>query len=85
MSLRGRRFVLALYAVLVAFAAGIGLLFSTVVGDPQPPALFFLVELPPTALGFALYGGVTVAAVLGVPLLLVVHVSERVDAADPDP
>lgn len=84
MSLHGRRFVLALYVVIVAFAAVIGVLFSTAVGDPRPPVLFFLVELPPTALGFALYGGVTVATVLGVPLLAVAVVSERVDTAEPN-
>lgn len=83
MSHSGRRLVLALYVTLVAFTALVGVLFSTVVENPDPPALFFLVELPPSALGFALYGGLTVGLVLGVPLLLVVYVSGRLDTAEP--
>jgi len=76
---RGRRFVLALYALLVAFAAVAGALFATVVAEPEPPALFFLVALPPTPTGFAAYGAVTVAVILGVPLALVARVSAEVD------
>ena len=59
-----------------------GVLFTVAVDDPASPALFFLFELPPTALGFGLYGGVTVAVVLGVPLLFVVAVSTFVDDVD---
>lgn len=72
---QGPRLVLTLYAVLVSFAAVAGVLFATVVEDPLPPRLFFLLSLPPTRLGFAVYGGVTVATVLGVPLVLVVLAS----------
>ena len=78
-ALRGRRFVLALYAVLVCFAAVAGALFASVVANPEPPALFFVVPLPPTALGFAAYGAVTIAVVLGVPLALVARVSANLD------
>lgn len=80
--LDGRRFVLVLYVALVAVSGGIGVLFTTAVDDPSPPALFFLVELPPTAVGFGLYGAVTVAVVLGVPLLFVVAVSASIDDVD---
>ncbi len=78
----GRRFVVVLYGLLVGVSALLGVLFTLVVDDPAPPELFFLFELPPTALGFGLYGGVTVAVVLGVPLLLVVAVSTFVDDVD---
>lgn len=71
----GRRFVVALYVLIVAFAGGAGVGFASVVENPDPPALFFLLPLPPTAVGFAVYGAVTVAVVLGVPLALVTAVS----------
>jgi len=79
---RGPRFVLSLYAGLVAFAGVIGVLFSVVVSDPEPPRLLFVLPLPPTALGFAVYGAVSVGLVLGVPLAGVVYVSRRVDAVE---
>jgi len=82
-ALRGRRFVLALYALLVAFAGVAGALFASTVANPEPPALFFLVPLPPTALGFAVYGAVTIAVVLGVPLALVARVSADLDDSGP--
>lgn len=78
---RGPRLVLVLYASLVAFAAVAGVLFATVVENPVPPRLFFVLTLPPTRLGFAVYGGVTVATVLGVPLSFVVLAARRDDAA----
>ncbi|WP_136588629.1 DUF7520 family protein [Salinigranum halophilum] len=78
----GRRFVVVLYAVLVGIAAVMGVLFTVAVDDPSAPALFFVFELPPTAIGFGLYGGITVAVVLGIPLLFVVAVSEFVDDVD---
>jgi hypothetical protein len=80
--LGGRRFVVVLYLALVALSGVLGVLFTTAVEDPSPPALFFLVDLPPTAVGFGLYGALTVAVVLGVPLALVVAVSTLVDDVD---
>jgi hypothetical protein len=77
----GDRFVLVLYSVLVSLSALLGVLFATVVDAATPPRLFFVVPLPPTALGFAVYGGVTVAVVLGVPLLLVRYASRYDDAS----
>ena len=79
---RGPRFVLLLYAGLVTLSGLLGVLFSLVVADPQPPRLLFLVPLPPTAVGFALYGAVTIALVLGVPLAGVVYVSRRIDSVE---
>lgn len=77
----GPRFVLILYGALVSFAVVAGVLFARVVVDPTPPRLFFVITLPPTQLGFAVYGGVTVAVVLGIPLLLVRYASRYDDAA----
>jgi hypothetical protein len=77
----GPRFVLGLYAFLVTFSVVAGVLFVRVVEEPTPPRLFFVVPLPPTELGFAVYGGVTIAVVLGVPLLLVQYASRYDDAA----
>ena len=78
----GREFVLVLYLALVAVSGVMGALFTVAVDSPSPPALFFLFELPATMVGFALYGSLTVAVVLGLPLALVVFVSERVDDVD---
>jgi hypothetical protein len=78
----GRRFVVVLYLALVAVSGVMGGLFTLAVDDPAPPALFFLVELPPTVVGFALYGAATIAIVLGLPLALVVAVSAFVDDVD---
>ena len=80
--LSGSRLVLGLYAMMIAFSGVTGLLFARVVEEPRPPALFFLVSLPPTGVGFAVYGAVTVAVALGVPLALIVVVSTRIDDAN---
>jgi hypothetical protein len=80
--LGGRRFVVGLYLALVVVSGVMGALFTVAVDDPDPPALFFLVELPSTTVGFALYGALTIAVVLGLPLALVVAVSAAVDDVD---
>lgn len=77
--LSGRRFVIGLYAFLVGVAAAAGYLTAALIPNVQRPAFLFLVELPATPLGFAVYGALTVALVLGVPLLLVRHVSQDID------
>jgi ABC-type antimicrobial peptide transport system permease subunit len=82
-SRRGPRFVLGLYAGLVALSGLIGVLFSLVVTDPEPPRLLFLVALPPTTVGFAVYGAASIALVLGVPLAGVVYVSRRIESVEP--
>jgi hypothetical protein len=45
--------------------------------------LFGFIQLPPTPVGMAVYGGVTIATLLGVLLLGVVYVSGRYDDAEP--
>lgn len=81
-SRRGPRFVLVLYVGLVSLSGLLGVLFSIVVADPGAPRLLFLVSLPPTPLGFATYGAVSIALVLGVPLAGVVYVSRQIDPVD---
>jgi len=78
----GPRLVIALYAFLTAVGGVAGVLVATFVDDLSAPALYAVIPLPPTALGFGVYGAVTIATVLGIPLALVVYVSRRVD--DPD-
>jgi hypothetical protein len=75
----GPYFVLALYVGLVAVAVAAGLLIGSFVDDLRPPRFLFIVPFPATPLGFAAYGGLTVALVLGVPLALVSYVSRELD------
>ncbi|MFC6988222.1 cox cluster protein [Haloplanus sp. GCM10025708] len=79
--LDGRRLVLVLYAVVVFLSAVGGVFVGTFVPDLRAPSLFFLVSLPPTPTGLAVFGAVTVGVGLGVPLLLVVLVSRGDDRA----
>ncbi|WP_410765273.1 cox cluster protein [Haloferax sp. DFSO60] len=78
-NLGGRRFVLGLYAALVTVAGVAGFLTGTFVSDLSAPRFLFLIPFPPTPLGFAAYGALTLALVLGLPLVLVIFVSERID------
>nr|WP_228546235.1 cox cluster protein [Halegenticoccus tardaugens] len=68
-----------MYASLVAVAGVAGFLIATFVDRLEPPAYLFLIEFPPTQLGLAAYGALTIATVLGVPLALIVFVSRRFD------
>ena len=78
----GPRLVVTLYGLLVGVGLVGGVLVGVFVREATAPRLFGLVVLPPTPVGFAVYGAVTVAAVLGVPLVLVAYVSREID--DPD-
>ena len=75
----GQRFVLQLYAALVGVAATAGYLTGTFVDGLQAPRFLFVVPFPATPIGFAAYGGLTIALVLGIPLALVVYVSGTID------
>ncbi len=79
---RGRRFVVGLYVALVGVGATAGVLTATFVDGLMRPELFGVVPLPATQAGFAVFGGVTMAVVLGVPLSLVIYVSRRIDDTD---
>ncbi len=75
----GQRFVLVLYVALIGVGAAAGLLTGTFVSGLEQPRFLFLVPFPATPLGFAAYGGLTLALVLGIPLSLVVYVSQTID------
>lgn len=82
----GRRVIGTIYVAVVLIAALFGFLVGTIAtGALRPPRLFFLVELPPSPVGMATYGAITVATILGVLLLLVEYVSRHyVDGGDRD-
>jgi len=80
----GTRVVLAVYAVIVALAAVMGYVLGAIRPENLDPELFGVIDLPPTPLGVALYGSVTVAVGLGLLLGLVVYVS-RTDDIDSTP
>lgn len=82
--LDGQRIVLTMYAILVAVAGVVGVLLALTVEGLRNPDLFFLVELPSTPVGMAVYGMVTVATAFGVPLALVILVSRREDLDAPE-
>lgn len=73
----GPRFVGVLYVILVCVSGVAGFLTGTFVENLDAPRFLFLIPFPPTPLGFAAYGALTIAVALGVPLLLVVYVSEN--------
>jgi len=81
--LRGQRVVVGIYLIIVAFTGVAGYMTATVVGEIDPPRLLFLIELPPTPIGLAVFGAGTIGLVLGVLLVAVTVVSDRFDDADP--
>lgn len=78
MRLQGRRVVLFLYLIVVAIAGLTGYLLGSI-GPEGLRAVSFLgvVSLPPTPLGLALYGVLTLGLGLGVALVLVAYVADR--------
>ena len=73
----GRRVVLLLYVVVVAIAGFTGFVLGYIGPRDLDPQLFGFIAMPPTPLGMAAYGAVTLAVVLGVVLALVTFVSRR--------
>jgi hypothetical protein len=73
--LDGQRIVLVMYVVLVAAAGAFGALLPLVVEGLRPASYLFLIEFPPTSLGMAAYGALTVATILTVPLAAVILAS----------
>ncbi|UPM43766.1 DUF7520 family protein [Halocatena salina] len=78
----GQRFVTGMYFAIVGVAALAGYIIGTLQIEGMDPELFGVIQLPPTAIGMALYGGITVGTLLGVLLVVMVIVSKRY--ADPD-
>ncbi len=79
----GRRLVVSLYVGIVLLTAGLGFVIGVIAPQDLDPELFGFIQLPPTPVGMAVYGGVTIATLLGVLLLGVVYVSGRYDDAEP--
>jgi len=75
----GRRFVLALYVALIGVGAVAGFLTGTFISGLEQPQFLFVIPFPATPFGFAAYGGLTLALVLGVPLSLVIYISQTID------
>lgn len=75
----GRRVVLAVAAAIVVISAAVGGAVPVLLPDIGPPLLFGLVPLPATVAGYAAYGGLTSAALLGAGLALVELVSRRAE------
>ena len=80
----GRRLVVTIYVGIVLLTAAIGFIIGVIGPQGLDPELFGFIQLPPTPYGMALYGGVTIAALLGVLLLGVSYVSARYDDAEPE-
>jgi len=76
----GPRVVVTVYLAVLGVAAVMGILLGVVDPDGLDPELFFVVDLPPTPLGMAVFGVTTVGSVLGVLLLVVHYVSQFDDA-----
>ncbi len=72
-----------MYLIIVAFTGVAGYLTAGVVGEINAPRFLFLIEFPATAFGLAAYGALTIAVVLGILLISVKVVSDRVDDASP--
>lgn len=81
-TLGGHRFVFILYGVVVSVAAIAGAIIGSIGIKGLDPKLFGLIELPPTPIGTALFGAITMGTILGILLCVVVLVSERYAAVD---
>lgn len=71
----GQTVVLRIYVAIVTLAGVMGFVLGTIRPANLQPELFGVIDLPPTPLGVALYGSITVAVGLGVLLALVIYVS----------
>ncbi|KYH25813.1 hypothetical protein HAPAU_24910 [Halalkalicoccus paucihalophilus] len=71
----GRRVVITIYVSLVAFAGVMGYILGSIIEDLQSIMLLGVIAIPPTPLGFAVYGSVTIALLLGVFLLAIRYVA----------
>ncbi|MEF8787180.1 MAG: cox cluster protein [Haloarculaceae archaeon] len=79
---RGQRFVLVLYGILVALAGTFGFIIGLIRPEDLDPKLFMLVDLPPNAVGMALYGALTIGTILGVLLLAVRYIANEYDTVE---
>ncbi|MFW5949938.1 MAG: DUF7520 family protein [archaeon] len=79
----GRRVVITLYFVVVAIAGAMGAILGASRPDVVDPVLFGVLPLPPSTLGMAAYGMVTVGVAIGILLLTVRYVAARFDKHEP--
>jgi hypothetical protein len=75
----GPRFVVLLYGLLIALTGVFGYVIGLIRPENLDPKLFMVIDLPPTPLGMAIYGMLTVGIILGV---LFVISKLRVDGID---
>lgn len=75
--LGGQQFITIFYVGIVALTAVFGYIIGKFRIKGIDPELFGFIQLPPTAVGLAAYGALTIAVLLGAILLLVVYVSNR--------
>jgi hypothetical protein len=71
----GQRIVIGIYLGIVALAGVMGLILGFMIEDLESVALLGVIPIPPTPLGLAFYGSVTIALLLGVFLLAVGYVA----------
>ncbi|MBV0901997.1 DUF7520 family protein [Haloarcula salina] len=77
----GQGIVVRLYVAIVVLAGVMGFVLGSIRPENLQPRLFGVLALPPTPLGVAIYGLVTVGVGLGALLALVMYVSARFDDA----
>lgn len=79
---RGPRVVVTMAAVVVALAGAFGYVVGAIgPADLQPVTLLGVWTLDPTPVGLAVYGAVTIAAIMAVGVALVM-IASRFDDAD---
>ncbi|NLV10464.1 cox cluster protein [Halomicrobium sp. HM KBTZ05] len=78
-TLRGDRLVVRLYLIIVALTGVMGYVLAWATDETLEPELFGVVALPPTPVGVAVFGMVTIGTGLGVLLALVVYVANNFD------
>lgn len=71
--------LVVVYAGIVGVAATMGFVLGLINPEGLDPTLFGFVDLPPTPLGMAVFGIVTIGLGLGVLLGLVAYVAARFD------
>lgn len=77
--MQGQQFVLRLYALLVALSGAVAATVPLLIPDVGAPRLFFLVPFPASVGGYAAYGAVTTALLLGVGIVVLEATSRRAE------
>jgi len=78
---RGDRLVVSLYLIIVGLTGVMGYVLARATDRSLQPELFGMIQLPPTPVGVAVFGMVTIGLLLGVLLALVVYVGRNFDDA----